>query len=353
MKSQLTNLLKNYAMKKIILFLLFTGFFSSLSAQKVALHSPSGVQFFTGSNGFVEAVNEATSGDTLYLPGGGFPTNSITIDKQLLIFGAGHYPDSTAATSTTILNGYINLSDNADSIHFEGVDILGGLSTTSNHAVNHIMIKYCRIQGELNIRGDQSNPALNLVVTNSVVTGTVRLTNAQNAGIFNSLFNTDIYDTNGNLFKNNIFFLNNYSVSTYRYTIYGNNNTIENNIFLRIRDREIMGNSNILRNNLTPKETPFWGTTPIASDNHTGVAVETIFVNQTGNVFDYTHNYHLQSPETYLGTDGAQVGIYGGLFPYKEGAVPSNPHIYLKNIGAETDDQGQLQIQIGVKAQTR
>ncbi len=325
----------------------------TLKAQKVALHSSSGIEYFTGYNGFVEAQNEASPGDTIYLPGGGFATNNITIDKRLIIFGAGHYPDSTTATGKTILNGYINLSENADSIHFEGVDITNSITTTSNHAVNHITIKYCRVQGELNIRGDQSNPALNLLVINSVVNGSVELTNAQNAGILNSLFNNNISDTNGNLFKNNIFFLNNRSNYSYLYTLYGNNNILENNIFLRTQDREISGNSNIVRNNITPKTDPYWGSTPIESDNYTGVAVEDIFIDQTGNAFDYTHDYHLNSPETYVGTDGIQVGLYDGLFPYKEGAVPSNPHIYMKNVSAQTDDEGQLQIQVGVEAQTR
>ncbi len=324
----------------------------TLNAQKVALHSATGVQYFSGHTGFIDAQNEASPGDTIYLPGGGFLTNNITIDKNLLIYGAGHYPDSTAATGKTILNGSINLSENADGMHIEGVDITGSLTTSSNHAVDNLMIKYTRIQGELNIRGDQSNPALNLLLINSVVQGAVRLTNAQNAGVFNSLFNSDIIDTNGNLFRNNIFFLNNRSTYSYRYTLHGNNNKIENNIFLRTLDREIYGNSNIIKNNITPKTNPYWGVTPISADNYTGVPVESIFINQTGNVFDYTHDYHLPTPETYAGTDSTQVGLYGGFFPYKEGAVPSNPHIYLKNISSQTNSQGQSQLQVGVEAQT-
>lgn len=68
-------------------------------------------------------------------------------------------------------------------------------------------------------------------------------------------------------------------------------------------------------------------------------------------VFNYAHNYHLKSPTTYLGTDGTEVGIYGGTFPYKEGSVPRNPHIQLKNIASKTDDNGSLQIEIQVEAQ--
>lgn len=339
-------------MKKIILFSVFTVLIFNAYAQKVALHSSSGVQHFTGYTGFSEAYSAAVSGDTIYLPGGGFQSPG-TIDKQLLIFGAGHYPDSTLVTSKTIINGNIILSENADGFHIEGVDITGNFSTSNNHAVDYMKIKYCRIQGSIGITGDQSNPVMNMMLANSVIQGSVKLTNAQNAGIFNSLFNGEISDTDGNLFQNNIFFLNNRSSTVYRYTIIGNNNVIENNIFLRTQDREISGYSNIVKNNLSPKTSPFWGTTPIESGNYTDVAVTEFFVNQEGNTFDYTHDYHLQSPETYLGTDGSQVGLFGGTHTYKEGAVPSNPHFVIGNIAPQSDAEGKLTIEIKVTAQDR
>ena len=96
---------------------------------------------------------------------------------------------------------------------------------------------------------------------------------------------------------------------------------------------------------------PGYGTSFTALNNYTNIPQANIFVNQTGTTFNYTHDYHLQAPTTYLGTDGTQVGIYGGTFPYKEGAVPLNPHIQLKNIAPTTDANGDLQIQIQVKAQ--
>lgn len=339
-------------MKKSILLFSILILAMHVIAQKVALHSATGVQHFTGYNGFSEACIAAASGDTIYLPGGGFAAPA-SVDKQLLIFGAGHYPDSTTVTSKTIINGSINLSENADGFHIEGVDLTGGISTTSNHAVNQILIKYCRLQGELNIRGDKSNPSTNLRLINSIVQGSVRLTNALNAGIFNSVFNSDIVDTQSNLIQNNIFLLNNYSSTTYRYTIHGNNNILENNVFIRTRDREINGYSNTVKNNITPKSVAFWGTTPIDYGNHTSVSETTVFVNQTGNVFDYTHDYHLQTPEAYPVTDLTQAGIYGGVHPYKEGAVPSNPHFIIGNIAPQSDAEGKLNIEIKVTAQDR
>jgi hypothetical protein len=98
--------------------------------------------------------------------------------------------------------------------------------------------------------------------------------------------------------------------------------------------------------------TPNYGAASTSIGNYTGIDRATIFVNQTGTPFDYSHNYHLQAPTTYLGTDNSEVGIYGGTFPYKEGAVPGNPHIQIKNIAPTTDANGDLHIQIQVGAQT-
>ena len=72
----------------------------------------------------------------------------------------------------------------------------------------------------------------------------------------------------------------------------------------------------------------------------------------TGSVFDYTDDYQLQDPETYLGMDNkTQVGIYGGALGYKQGAVPSNPHFSSATIAPSTDGEGKLKVNIKVIAQ--
>ena len=319
-------------------------------AQKVALHSAGNVQFFNGTNALILAYDASVSGDTIYLPGDGF-TSPGAIAKNIFIYGAGHYPDSTAVTGKSFIIGNLTLSDNADGFHLEGVDLTGSLTTSTSQSVNQIIIRRCYIQGSINISGDLSNPCLNLMLVNCAIKGNISLANAQNAAIFNSILNGEISSTNGTLFKNNIFLLNNVSSTVYKYTIIGDYNTLENNIFLRTRDREIAGTNNTLKNNITPKADPFWGSVYTADGNYTSVDPTLIFINQTGNVFDYTHNYNLQAPENYIGTDNTQVGIYGGTYPYKEGAVPSNPHFVFKTITPNTDENGMLNVQIKVSAQ--
>jgi hypothetical protein len=86
-------------------------------------------------------------------------------------------------------------------------------------------------------------------------------------------------------------------------------------------------------------------------NNILGVPQQDIFVNQQGNSFSFSHDYNLQDPSLYLGTDGTEMGVFGGIFPVKPKYVPINPHIINKNIAPTTNNQGELEIQIQVAGQ--
>lgn len=336
-------------MKNLLFIFLFSAL--AVNAQKVALHTSAGVQHFIGVNGFINAYSAATAGDTIYLPGGGFSSPTV-FDKQLYIFGAGHYPDSTQATAKTFVNGNFVLSENADGIYLEGFNVTGSLLYDFNEAVNNVIIKYLKIDGDINVQGNLTIPSINTVIINSIINGNVILSNGQNFGIFNSIIGGRILYSNGNLFENNIL-LYSYSGTASIYNLDGNNNVLNNNIILNANNRFITGTSNQMYNNLHVSPAPLYGTTPIFSGNYFGIAQNLIFINQTGYAFDYAHDYHLQSPTTYLGVDNTEVGLYGGTHGYKEGAVPSNPHIQLNNISPTTNNSGFLNVHIKGAAQDK
>lgn len=335
-------------MKTIITIIALLTLSISLWAQNAILHSASGVQYFAGTSAFDKAYTASVSGDTIFLSGGGF-TAPATIDKSLLVIGAGHYPDSTKATRITqILNGF-TLNENADGFHIEGVKIIGNLAFGNNQAVDNVIIRYCHITGFLNVQGDGiTAPCLNLTIANNYLNNSIALNNTVLAGVYNNLIGRNIV-TNSNTLGNNIFLTNEYI----QY-IEGNNNTIENNIFLYSQNNDgygINGSANTINNNIFVRSTPKLGTVPEASGNWFGVDQSTIFINQSGFIFSYEHDYHLQSPETYLGTDYSQIGIYGGTFVYKEGALPSNPHIQSATIAPSSTNEGLLNIEINAVAQ--
>lgn len=332
-------------MKKQAILALIVAIATSVTvhAQTIALHSATGVQIIKGNTALATAYAAAQSGDTLYLSGGTFTPPSV-FDKKLMIFGAGHYVDSTLATGKTFINGNLTLTENADLFYLEGVEITGTFAITNNHSVNNVTIKRCKMNGLFTVPGNLSTPSHNLALIENVFANAIYLNNAQSAIVSNCIIQINLAWSYGNVIKNNIMlFPDAFAIHD------GTNNQISNNIF--IGGALSNGAGNIYNNNLFVVASPQYGTTPTISGNYTGIAQTAIFVNQTGNAFNYEHNYHLQNPTTYLGTDGTQVGIYGGTFPYKEGAVPTNPHIQVKNIAPKTDANGNLQIQIQVGAQ--
>jgi hypothetical protein len=332
-------------MKKQTILVLIIAIATSMTvtAQTIALHSSTGVQIIKGNTALATAYAAAQNGDTLYLSGGTY-TPPAVFDKQLMIFGAGHYIDSTMATGKTFINGNLTLSENADMFYLEGVEVVNSLSFATNHSVNNVTIKRCKINANTSIAGNLSNPSNNLALIGNVFIGQIVLSNAINVMISNCIIQNGFNPTNGNVLSNNIFL----STATSFY-FYGDNNILNNNIFLNLLVSG--GTGNVYSNNIFVTSNPTYGTNSTVIGSYTGINQSAIFVNQTGNAFNYAHNYHLQAPTTYLGKDNTEVGIYGGVFPYKEGAVPLNPHIQLKNISPTTGVNGDLQIQIQVEAQ--
>lgn len=341
-------------MKTIIKFVLVVFFLFNLIAnaqQKVALHHIGTTTIYSGSNPLIDAYTAAVTNDTIYLPGGTF-VPPVNFDKKIAVFGAGHYESTTLATGKTFINGNVILKENADNFYLEGVEVNGNLIFSDNESVNQVVIKRCKINGSLNVVGNLSLPSTNFGLFGSVILGNIDLANAQNVLISNSIVQGRVFNSIGNEFNNNIM-LDEYVNYGSEAPINGDNNQVNNNIFTKVNYPNLInGNGNIAKNNLCALPTPSFGTLPTLSGNYFGIAQTAIFINHSGNTFIYTNDYHLQNTNSYLGLDGTQVGIYGGLFPYKEGAIPSNPHIESKTIAPQTNANGELNIQVSVKAQT-
>ncbi|MDR2009996.1 MAG: hypothetical protein LBQ22_05900 [Bacteroidales bacterium] len=335
---------------KLFFLFLFLASATFLSAQqKVVLQSNGTTTVFGGAQPFTDAYNASATGDTIYLPGGSlvYPTN---ITKGLVIYGAGHYPDSTLATGKTVLSGNLTINVGADNLHLEGVELTGGLFFSSNVKIDNVVLRRCRF-GNINYVGNAS-PCENSQIIQCVINEGITLSNAKSSTISNCFIGGQIGNGSEIAILNNVFFYN----TTVAYHIFNGlkNSSVSNNIFLR-RDRadciQTGCNGVAFSNNIFKHSTTNIDANNSDINNYKGIDIDNLFVNQSGQVFDYSHDYHLLSPTIYTGTDGTQVGVYGGLFPYKASAVPSNPHISTKLIAPQTNNNGELQIQINVSAQ--
>jgi hypothetical protein len=342
-------------MKKIILILIALVFANYIMAQSViVLHSTDTTAVFTGNTAFDDAYTLAETGDTLYLSGGGFTAPS-GFEKGLKIFGAGIHPDSTAATYITQISGTVNISNGADGLYFEGIQFAHNISENFSQVVNDISFVRCKFDAQLDFgySGTPSTLRTNYAFIQSVFINRLDLDGVTNSLITNCIFNERLYYSNSNSIKNSSFL---YTPSSASYDVITNSNTnlISNCIFHdSINNYFIDGASNTVQNCVTQHASPGFGSTPIDENNYKGVTLSSIFISLPYEPFSFDDDYHLTTAAetTYLGDDGTQVGVYGGLFPLKEGFVPQNPHVSAKTISSGTDENGFLNVDVEVNAQ--
>lgn len=311
--------------------------FQAAQAQKVVALQHNGVSSFFSD--LQPALNAAVNGDTLYLPGRSF--SGFTLNKKLAIIGAGHHPDSTLATSKTIINGSITVSSNANNSLISGIQLTSTMYLQPD--VSYITIQRCYLQGTIqvyqgivglsiseSIVGPINGPSIN------PIGGTPYPTNCL---FFNNIFFSYLHLVQNSSIRNNIFLSNNYSN--------GNDCLIENNV----SNVQWSGNNNIFHNNINFGINGNDNYGNQGSGNILSVDFNTLFV-AWASPWDYSDDFHLTNPAYNTGgTDGTPIGIYGGTFPWKAGSVPFNPHINLKVVAPSTNSSGNLPVQIRAAAQ--
>lgn len=334
-------------MKKYVIVSLLISFSFAAMAQTVALHRNGETQIFKGINSFVDANNAAQDGDTLYLSGHNF-TAPASFDKSLKIYGVGHLEEVTTATGKTYVNGNFALKQGADNFLIEGIDF-GNLSVENNKSVKNLTVKRCNIRGSITFTGTE-HPTEDFLLVGSVIHATINVQNTVRTLISNNIIIAQIHNTIENIIKNNIFFSDFSS-----YTIVGSNNMILNNYFARNNryDKHYIcsGNGNVCYNNVFSHSSADCGTNSDVQNDWYSVEMQDFFVSKNGVSYNLADDLHLQEPEVYIGEDGTQVGIYGGMYPYKVDAIPVIPYIESVDIPHKVDENGNLPVKITVKAQ--
>jgi hypothetical protein len=215
-----------------------------------------------------------------------------------------------------------------------------------------VTIIRCRVNGSCDFAnsGTPTTNSSDVVIFQSVFIGNVDLQGVENVLMSNCILQSQVLNSTGNTFRNNSFLKLTTSSGIF---ISGGNNVYLNNIFSTGAIAITITAGNIFQNNIFANANPSLGVGVIDLNNYKGIDLSTVYTNQSGNVFDYAHDYHLLAAAStlYTGDDASQVGLYGGMFPLKDGFVPQNPHISTKTIAPTTDTNGDLQIQIHVEAQ--
>jgi hypothetical protein len=312
-------------------------------------------QIFYGQSSLIAAYNAAVNGDTLYLSAGAF-NPPASINKGLTIIGSGHFPDSATFKRRTTILSDMYLNAGSDNSTLEGIYLIGWVYLCANDPLNNIVFKRSNIIDiefqSTSIAAKKSNITISECYMASIRAGN----SVSNLVIEKNIFEQSIAELIPLQLLEIIYLLEVLKVNYFGRTIQSlktniflddgtehfgdcNNNTFSN-IYLLFQVLQLTSII-LLQAILVILKVIIIFTVPQSS----------IFINQTGNLIDYSHNYHLQNPGAYLGTDGTQVGIYGGVIPFKEQGMPQNPQIISKTIGTQTNSNGKLPVNIVVKAQ--
>lgn len=346
-------------MKKLILaFVLIISISFSYAQKVVAVLNGTTWTFYED---FSPALRAAPAGSIIYVPGGTFDLGgSDTINKPITIIGVGHYPDSTVATQRTLLNGAIYFSAGGNNVYICGLEIGGSMKAVSGSVYN-INVNRCKF-GDIYI-GESTGSIFNLNIIESVFDVIIDNTSGIKNVIIEKSILRYLYSVDNVVVKNSCII--GYYVSGSIIDgpiVFIEDGYFENNIIINWADDSTITNTNnvnhpnIFYNNVMSGR-PLSLYSPLGTIRLNNIYFATLantFVS-VGSPFTYNYDYHLLSTSTgkNAGTDGTDIGFYGGAYPYKEGAVPPNPHISTKSISPTSAANGTLPVNIKVVAQDR
>lgn len=324
------------------------------------------ISTFYGPAALKDALAKAENGDAITLSAGQFQAANIT--KAITLRGAGMSvsTDSISNHESSIINGdfEINITDStAERLMMEGLYFASSLTYRSK--ITNALFMKCRFG---NVKGVQSNigQMINSTFIHCRIADWITINEGSNAILINSVvWNPDnaAYKGSNFQFENCVIcFLNTATGGHTKYAGCVSNSYYKNCIIWNgqpagsVYTNYAIVSSCVAYNCLgicpsddISKETGnlFYN---IANKNNTNHSVTSaIFKDGSKNYKDYlTFSLTDEAKAQYLGTDGKEVGIYGGNLPYEEN--PTTPQITKCNVAAKSTADGKLSVDIEVKA---
>ena len=318
------------------------------SSMLATLNHEGTVSTFYGATALRDAHNAAVHGDVITLSSGSFVSTDIT--KAITLRGAGMEVDTLSGTEPTVVSGdfSIQIADTVSQrLTIEGIyhnhnlkykgtltnalflkNRLYNVDFADNGIMKNASFIHCRIADYFRLNVNSSASCINCAIEDpDSYNGTTSNFEFQNCVI---RF-TDNYP---------------YSVksSTYKGCIISN--VCKNNIGEMSNNCIAFNCVNVTKYDAAPLFADIPNETNVYS---TAEAVFKTYRNASLQKLD-SENFELtdEAKGKYLGTDGTQVGIYGGSLPFT--STPSNPQITKCNVAAKSTADGKLSVDIEVKA---
>ncbi|MBW6499337.1 MAG: hypothetical protein K0B09_13175 [Bacteroidales bacterium] len=336
--------------------LLVIGFSASATVHTVSNNQNSPGQFTS----LQAAIDAASPGDTIYVSGSPTSYGSIDLNKQLTLIGAGYHPNNQFQFKTQVNYIYLKIFTGAPTTNPSGSKIMGFEVTNTIYCwennINNVTVQLNKANS-INLYGKTCD---GWIIKNNIVQSIEGSTvNSTNILIYNNIITYYIrYFTNASvLIANNIFSRNSAATNIFSYVQYA---TVANNI--------VYGMSTAGCNYCTFNNNISYGgnQTTFEYDNNTGQnnleGVTPQFVSAASYDFSFDNDYHLAagSPGIGAGTDGTDIGIYGGIYafpsggevPYQTSPVPPIPQVVNMNIlNSVLPEGGTLQVEVEGKSQ--
>lgn len=305
------------------------------------------ISAYYGTTALQEAYNAAEHGDIITLSSGTFA--AVDIEKALTIRGAGMQADTvTNALPTNITGDFtINIPESTEhrltmeGLYHNNTIKIGTLKNASflkdrlnaityvnanTSSVNGLTILHCKITSSFNIPGGSAS------FINSFI-------NSPSNAFANS---NSHYEYLNCVIRTNSLDLIRHSSFT-NCIIYSSNNTTylpsTNTAFYCVGKYSIIGNNRNMFTNLANSTT---------NTNFTD-EISALFKTYTGTYSD-TETFELtdEAKTKYLGSDGTEVGMYGGNLPFDP--TLANLRITKCNVASKSTADGKLSVDIEVTA---
>ena len=362
-------------MKKTLLSALVAvlGFTAQATAQTMlaTLFHDNDIKTFYGAGALREAHAAATHGDVITLSSGTFTSTKIT--KAITLRGAGMEYDSLTTTEPTVIEGTFEISItaadsvlNGNTLTMEG--IYSNYAITFGSVINNPQFVKCKFW---KLGDSSSNSATiglrNASFINCIISGLVNTYSNGSATFVNSFVTnpSQYHNISGGThtyeFQNCVIRINysdlklntNHSLNGLKTSIFRNciiytNDGSSNNDYdyldascqaYNCVGKVGSGSANIFRNQQNTSNTQV-------------TSMSDIFKTWTGGIVTSFKTERLELTDAaktkYLGTDGTEVGIYGGSLPFE--ARTSNPQITKLNVASKSTADGKLSVDIEVKA---
>jgi hypothetical protein len=298
------------------------------------------------------AVDAANPGDTVYVMGSPSAYGDVTIKKHVTMIGAGYAVTNTQNNWASII-GYVYL----DSIGFGaqvsgtkimGFNITGNIGQTGTGSLNYITLERNYINNYITVFGS------NWTIRNNDIYA-LNIQNNSYCFVYNNFIGTlqNSNKTTVNISNNN-FVTNNYNAFS---TI--SNAIIANNIFYYCSPLASV-TSCVFSNNVTTNSTaqvlPPAGNTGSGNLNNTppGFVDASIPASTVGQSVIWNYNWHIAtgSPAHNGGTDGTDIGVYGGTYPYPNMTGATHiPQMQVLNVSGTVPQGGNLNVSFKARKQ--